>query len=203
MRVTKDKEERRKEFMEIAKEFFIEKGFYETKISDLVKAAKVAQGTFYYHFKTKEAILLAILEEIVLEMGAFIRSIRKDTTLPTTKRFEKIMILLFQPPNEHDPLHKLIGNLSSEMHYQFDMIKRNEIAPIILEIVNEGIWNQEFKSVTNVETIVYLIFDGISSSMHTLYTDKRKDQEVVTFIKGVEELFEMVLDKKFEFIKKA
>lgn len=200
MRVTKDKEERRKEFMVIAKQFFVKKGFYETKISDLVKEAKVAQGTFYYHFKTKEAILLAILEELVKGMGFFIRSITKDTTLSATERIEKIMILLFQTPNEHDPMHQLIGNLSSEIHSQFDRIKRDEIAPIILEIVNEGIMNKEFKAVVNSETIVYLIFDGISSSMHTLSKGRAAELEVATFIKGVEELFELVLGKKFNFI---
>ena len=70
MRVTKDPEIRRKELMDVAEELFLENGYEETAVSDIVKKAGVAQGTFYYYFKSKETILDAITDkylDIIIE----------------------------------------------------------------------------------------------------------------------------------------
>lgn len=48
--------------MQIALEKFARLGYHQTKISDIVQEAGVAQGTFYWHFKSKEAIALEIIE---------------------------------------------------------------------------------------------------------------------------------------------
>nr|WP_205516379.1 TetR/AcrR family transcriptional regulator [Paenibacillus sp. SYP-B3998] len=45
-----------------ALEIFTEKGYYETKVSDIVKKAGVAQGTFYLYFQTKESIFTSIIK---------------------------------------------------------------------------------------------------------------------------------------------
>ncbi|QQZ64363.1 TetR/AcrR family transcriptional regulator [Paenibacillus sonchi] len=58
---TKKSEERRSELLGIALELFAKFGYHNTKISDIVKQAGVAQGTFYWHFKSKEAIALEII----------------------------------------------------------------------------------------------------------------------------------------------
>lgn len=49
-------EERRDQIIRIAMERFATQGYHQTKISDIVREAGVAQGTFYWHFKSKEAI---------------------------------------------------------------------------------------------------------------------------------------------------
>jgi AcrR family transcriptional regulator len=48
-----------------AAELFAEKGFSETSASEVAERAGVAQGTLFYHFKTKENILLEVFESIM------------------------------------------------------------------------------------------------------------------------------------------
>ncbi|WP_245808832.1 TetR/AcrR family transcriptional regulator [Shouchella patagoniensis] len=55
--------ENRRHLMDAALPLFAEKGYHKTKISDIVKKTGVAQGTFYWHFKNKEDIVLCILKE--------------------------------------------------------------------------------------------------------------------------------------------
>ncbi|RCK10962.1 TetR/AcrR family transcriptional regulator [Bacillus licheniformis] len=43
----------REELLHIALELFATKGYHAAKISDIVKQAGVAQGTFYWHFKSR------------------------------------------------------------------------------------------------------------------------------------------------------
>ncbi|GIP23533.1 TetR family transcriptional regulator [Paenibacillus sp. J22TS3] len=53
---------RKSQLMDIAVERFARYGYQNTKISDIVNDAGVAQGTFYWYFKSKEAIALEIIE---------------------------------------------------------------------------------------------------------------------------------------------
>jgi len=53
----------REELLHIALEIFATKGYHATKISDIVKQAGVAQGTFYWHFKSKEEIAKEIIDK--------------------------------------------------------------------------------------------------------------------------------------------
>ncbi len=56
---------RRKEsILEAAAILFARKGFNETSMSEVSKISGVAQGTIFYHFKSKEGLLLAILEDL-------------------------------------------------------------------------------------------------------------------------------------------
>lgn len=51
--------------LKAAMELFAEKGFHATPTSEVAKRAKVAEGTIFYYFKTKEGILMSILEEMM------------------------------------------------------------------------------------------------------------------------------------------
>ncbi len=46
-----------------AMELFNTKGYHATRISDIVEASGVQKGNLYFHFKSKEALALALLEE--------------------------------------------------------------------------------------------------------------------------------------------
>ena len=50
----------RTQLLNAAIDMFHEKGFQKTRVSDIVAAAQVAQGTFYLYFKSKDEIFLQI-----------------------------------------------------------------------------------------------------------------------------------------------
>jgi AcrR family transcriptional regulator len=54
--------ERRDHILQIALKRFAKDGYHATKISDIVAEAGVAQGTFYWYFKSKEAIASEIVK---------------------------------------------------------------------------------------------------------------------------------------------
>ena len=62
----KKKAETRHLLMTSAVQVFHEKGIYGTRVSDIVSRAGVAQGTFYNHFQSKEAMFKAIADEVDL-----------------------------------------------------------------------------------------------------------------------------------------
>lgn len=60
--------ERKKEILEWAKKVIHERGYAKTRVSDIVLAAGVAQGTFYLYFPTKEALVIEMGKEIVADL---------------------------------------------------------------------------------------------------------------------------------------
>jgi len=57
-----------------ATKVFAKKGFFNARISDIAKEAKVADGTIYLYFNNKFDILISVFEE---EIGALIEQVKK------------------------------------------------------------------------------------------------------------------------------
>lgn len=53
--------------MESASRLFLEKGFHEVSWADISEEAQISPGTIYYYFKTKDELILAVLDAYVLE----------------------------------------------------------------------------------------------------------------------------------------
>ena len=56
--VSTARDKRRRELLKVAQRLFLAEGYQGTSVSAIVRAAGVAQGTFYLYFKSKEQVLL-------------------------------------------------------------------------------------------------------------------------------------------------
>ena len=63
MKEQKDTEVRRSEFIDAAEKLFRENGIVDTTVNSIVKELDVAQGLFYYYFKSKDDVIEAISEK--------------------------------------------------------------------------------------------------------------------------------------------
>ena len=54
---------RKRQIITAARALFIEKGFVDTSMNDIISSAKISKGTFYNHFSSKNECLIAILDE--------------------------------------------------------------------------------------------------------------------------------------------
>ena len=62
MRVVKEYDERRREIINIAQQLFIEKGYSQTSINDIMVKVGIAKSNFYYYFTAKESLLDALVD---------------------------------------------------------------------------------------------------------------------------------------------
>lgn len=74
---------RKTAILQCATRLFALKGYKETSMSELAKNVGIAQGTIFYHFKTKQDIFLEILktarEDILFEFDRYIESRKFET----------------------------------------------------------------------------------------------------------------------------
>ncbi|MFN2217094.1 MAG: helix-turn-helix domain-containing protein, partial [Anaerolineae bacterium] len=51
---------RRREILDAAHQVFAERGFHDTRMSDIAQVAGVSQGTLYHYFASKDDLFLAL-----------------------------------------------------------------------------------------------------------------------------------------------
>lgn len=90
------KEERRKTILMTALHLFVEKGFYETKISDIAKAVSMSTGLMFHYFESKEELLLELVK-----MGvAGTETPNKMADIPPEVFFKEFLNQLFKYADE-------------------------------------------------------------------------------------------------------
>jgi AcrR family transcriptional regulator len=95
-------EERKSQLLAAARLVFAEKGYKATKISDIVERAGIAQGTFYIHFFSKEALVSELLSLPVKELTAASRQKSDPVAL------EEIVIAAFRVAERYRDLCRLV-----------------------------------------------------------------------------------------------
>ncbi len=79
-RIVKTPDERCSDLTATARILFYTRGFENTSISDIVNKVGVAEGTFYYYFSSKQAILEAVVEELIAHSLVLVQPIITDHT---------------------------------------------------------------------------------------------------------------------------
>jgi len=78
----RDGTETRERIERTALKLFVEQGYAETSIRDIAKAARVAQGTLYVHYPSKEQLAWTLFSKSFSEIGAELdRLARSEATL--------------------------------------------------------------------------------------------------------------------------
>jgi AcrR family transcriptional regulator len=55
---------RKKEILKVARNLFLTKDYDQTTIVDIMDALKIAEGTIYQYFTSKEALFEAVIEDV-------------------------------------------------------------------------------------------------------------------------------------------
>lgn len=74
---------KRQLILRCATQLFANKGFRESSIAELAQLSGVAEGTIFYHFKTKDGVLLAIIETLKEEITAQFDRYLSETDFPS------------------------------------------------------------------------------------------------------------------------
>ncbi|MEC2076630.1 TetR family transcriptional regulator [Metabacillus fastidiosus] len=107
---------KKEKIVQAAIEVFKEKGIEKTKISDIVKLANIAQGTFYLYFPSKLSVMPAIAEIMVEKtITAVKNNVREDE--PFFIQMEQVVDAVFNITSEYREILALIyAGLASTEH---------------------------------------------------------------------------------------
>ena len=135
-------EKTEKLIISVATKLFLEKGYENTSLNDIVKnLGGLTKGAIYSHFKSKEEIYQAVVYELSASSDDAIEEIIKSDELNGR---QKIVLVLKKSLEAAIENHKSGGRVdyakNPKMLYSLLLELKDEIAPLfILPIIEEGI----------------------------------------------------------------
>jgi AcrR family transcriptional regulator len=178
--------------LDAAKEIIAVKGLEKTTISDIVKKAGVAQGTFYLYFSSKNAVVPAIAEEYLENLFARI----KEQAKGTPAFFDLLRVLIgetFKATKQSQDVLELCysGFAITRAFEQWEIIYQPYYAWLEQQL-NKAKEAGEVRLLLNTGQTVRMIINLIEGAAERLYLFQEKDISV-----------QAMKDELFIFIKNA
>ena len=123
-----------------ATKIFAKKGFYQAKVSEIAKEAKVADGTIYLYFENKDSILISLFEE---QMKRVLDDMREEISKETdaVKKIEKFALNHLKLIEQNKDVAEIIQvelRQSSKFMKEYKNEKFAEYLNLIGDIIQEG-----------------------------------------------------------------
>ena len=161
MRVVKEAAERKNEILDAAEELFAARGYEETSTGDILDRVGIARGTLYYHFKSKEDILDALIERINGTLIAGAKAAAEDRRLPVVERIVRAVMSLKVDAGEatigHEVLQQVHRPQNALMHQKMLQSLLDGVVPVLTGLVEEGNVQGIFHASYPRETVEMLV----------------------------------------------
>ena len=155
--------EKRKLIVDTAIKVFAEKGYHDTRISDIAKAAEIAYGLVYHYFKNKEEILDTIFLERWGEFISAVRAIAVDGRRAEDKLLSISAVILSAHRNRPEWARVLIFEIQRTQRFldpeRVQLV--GELFRTVSEILREGQARGELRMDLEPELASYIFVGGL------------------------------------------
>jgi AcrR family transcriptional regulator len=167
-RITKDPAERANEIIAVAEELFLSKGFTATAVSDIVGKIGVAQGLFYYYFKSKEEVLDAIVERYAELMLKTTEVIAQDNAINAAVKIQRIFTAMLDLSKEKEKLVDYVHQQSyEEMHRKLTVKMTEKLIPIFAVLFRQGMAEGLF-TMKDPDVTAEILLPGLGESLNRM-----------------------------------
>ena len=113
--ITREQTEKiRQQIVKAADQLFYQKGYNLTSFSDIATVSEIPRGNLNYHFKTKDEVLLAVIQYRVNEMKQMLQNWDEQYKTPT-ERLKRYAQIVSNVKNEVIQYGCPMGTLNSEL----------------------------------------------------------------------------------------
>ncbi|RSD24075.1 TetR/AcrR family transcriptional regulator [Mesobacillus subterraneus] len=144
--------EKEKAIIEAAIKLYATKGFASTSIQEIVTESGISKGAFYLYFKSKDALLIAILEYYFDHIQKQLE-VYEHENLPPREKFARQLTALFNTMLEHKefiimqsreqaiPLNEEVKELMLRKYYEAQRFYQESLKAIYGEAVEKHLWD--------------------------------------------------------------
>jgi len=175
--------EKRERILRAAVKIFSRNGFFNSKVSEIARAAEVADGTIYLYFRNKDDLLICLFEE---KMGEVVADVRRRIA-DGRNALEKLKIFI---ENHMDLLEREAGLVevlqvelrqSTKFLKDYTPVKFFEYLEIISDILEEGRREGVLRPDLNISIARRAIFGALDElSLTYILSRKPKYHPTVT-----------------------
>jgi AcrR family transcriptional regulator len=201
-RVTKVPEERKQELIDTAERLFLEKGYEQTTVADIVREIEVAQGTFYYYFSSKEKILEAIIEKDITALEEDVRQImsREDANA-AIKLNAVVNSIIGISTSRREIMDYLHEESNAVMHEKMERHTIERLVPLMTRVVAEGTHAGIFDVQYPTESVEFLLASLVYFFHHPeIFADPMRREKMQSSLETILGRTLAVKDYKFVLV---
>jgi TetR/AcrR family fatty acid metabolism transcriptional regulator len=161
--------EKRDRILKAAIQVFAKNGFYATRVSEIAKAAGVADGTIYLYFKNKDDVLITIFEEGIEQLLRILREVAdsEDTFENRVSRIIELQLGLLE--EQRDLAEVITVNLrqSSRLLKQYATPLFMQYIDVIAGVVRDGQNEGAFRKDLNPRIVARSLFGALDAILLT------------------------------------
>lgn len=187
--------ERKQELLKIAYNMFLMKGYDNTSIDDIINEAKIAKGTYYHYFESKEETLEEVINMMINDEVTSAKEILK-MPISIPEKLVRIITSLRPKKNEQEIQNTLNKKDNIVMHEKINNRIIEEAVPLLEQVVMEGIENKIFNCTHIKERLKMLLI----MSNELFDNDEPNMNQVEVFIDTAEKMLG-AKEGTLEFIK--
>ncbi|MDP3273778.1 MAG: TetR/AcrR family transcriptional regulator [Deltaproteobacteria bacterium] len=163
---TDDKRER---ILRAAVKVFAKKGFYASRVSEIAKAAGVADGTIYLYFESKDDVLESLFEERSERLLEVLRGELAKNVDPPAKLQRMIEIQLGLIDGHRDLAEVITVNLrqSTRLLRQYGSKRFVEYLELLASVVHEGQETGHFRLDVSPRVMARVLFGALDGLVLT------------------------------------
>lgn len=161
-----DKEARRAELVSAAAAVFSERGVANTTVSDIVKEAGVAQGTFYLYFDCKDDVIPAVAAQLVdrmIDSGEDMLNIPGATAIDRLRALGDLLGDLEQTPGIEELVELIHLPQNRALHDRLAEHIKPRLVPLVESIIVQGVAEGAF-DVADTHAAAWFVIGGLQST---------------------------------------
>ena len=193
MRTVKEAEERKNEILDVAERLFGTKGFDNTSTSDILNEVGIARGTLYYHFKSKEDILDAMIDRMTGRLVEKAAALLAKKEIPVLKRLTMMMTALNVTGSLGQEIMEQVHKPQNAlMHQKMQERLLAGVNPLVTALIREGIAQGICKTEYPAEVAeMTLLYSNTAFDTLAEHGKEERERKINAFIYNLERLLGM------------
>ena len=174
--------EKRQRILAAALKVFAQRGFYNAKVSEVAREAKVADGTIYLYFKNKDDLLISLFED---RMDFLIRRLHEELDQAGGTSLNRVRAVIrahLQIAEKWPDLAEFITvelRQSSKFVKEYENPKFSEYLKILRDLVEEGQRDGTIRDDIDARLVARSIFGALDEALLTLVLAGRNTGEAL------------------------
>ncbi len=184
-RIQEQKDAKRRHILDTAARVFAEKGYYNTKVTDILEEAGISTGSFYFYFNNKEELFEILYDEMI---GTYLNVLQDavytmtDDAANIVKSISHAIMLSLRTFQKNKELARimLIGSVGVNPHFEK---KRTADHQKISRVFEEIFSNLRRKNAINVPDagVAAILFTGSIFSIISYWLQEDNPVDLIEF----------------------
>ncbi len=185
-----DQNLRRHEVFNASVSLFLEKGFQETTMQEIARAARMGKSTLYDYFKTKDEVLVSFVEDAIFDLAERAKQIAGQD-LPAAEKLRQVLrahlAYLIENREFYTRLTFEVQRLGLESQRRIQ-IQRHAYQDLICRLIEDAIREGTFRPVNPLlaaRAILGLVTPVVYTNRPTGTPEQMMDEALDIFYRGV------------------